>query len=522
MTDHLTYPPDPDQDVPEPYSIFDSLSNQDDMFSYSQFSTDSYNVDNLIKVITLDIPDEFRKLLMPVENVDDKVIESMNQTLDITHLRYLGGNRCLDLVRRLDLEEYLAALTVSPLWKTGLLEAQHYPTDNSKCHELLRVNLAQTYLDPSRIFTFVTMMYNNVNLNSRLPDTARSTFMLAAIRGDLQIMRILKSKGAHLYYSDENGHNALHLAIRHKQSLVATWLIQNGYALDKQNIYGQTALHVCVSEWIKPSGSLQQASIAHMLIENGADYGIFDRQGDTPIHLAARHNDSFPLYMLMDDSGATGRKANLYGESLLHIAARAGHPVVLRMLLSKDCSLINLQDNFDATALHRSCWIGHLTNVLTLLDYENIDVNLQTLSGRSPLHHAAMDGNVQIIQALLNKNADVNLKDSDGLTPVQALLKTCRHRDSLLTLVRHGNLSEEDMKAANAYFKLRSTREYAMTPKVQTIFKSGSNALQTKEKLQILEAKNPRKRTVSMSSSSSDSLPGLLTDSDDGLDMVFL
>ena len=49
-----------------------------------------------------------------------------------------------------------------------------------------------------------------------------------------------------------------------------------------------------------------------------------------------------------------------------------------------------------------------------------------------------------------------------------------------------------------------------------------SYALQTKEKLQILEAKNPRKRTVSMSSSSSDSLPGLLTDSDDGLDMVFL
>ncbi|OVA14735.1 Acyl-CoA-binding protein [Macleaya cordata] len=68
-------------------------------------------------------------------------------------------------------------------------------------------------------------------------------------------------------------------------------------------------------------------------------------------------------------------------------------------------------------AIHASAREGEIDNLLKYLE-SGVSVNLKDSEGRSPLHWAVDRGHLNIVELLLSKNADVNAQDNEGQTPL--------------------------------------------------------------------------------------------------------
>ncbi|XP_017784755.1 PREDICTED: E3 ubiquitin-protein ligase MIB1 [Nicrophorus vespilloides] len=118
----------------------------------------------------------------------------------------------------------------------------------------------------------------------------------AALRGNPSAMKILLAKLPRPWIVDEkkdDGYTALHLAALNNHVEVAEQLVLNGKAnMDLQNVNLQTALHLAVER--------QHTQIVRLLVREGANLNIADKDGDTPLHEALRHHTLSQLRQLQD------------------------------------------------------------------------------------------------------------------------------------------------------------------------------------------------------------------------------
>ncbi|KAJ1389823.1 Ankyrin repeat [Sesbania bispinosa] len=118
--------------------------------------------------------------------------------------------------------------------------------------------------------------------------------------------------------------------------------------------------------------------------------------------------------------------------SLLHVAASSGHSQlwlgiyqVVKILLSADASagVINSADEEGWAPLHSAASIGSLEIVEALLS-KGADVNLKNDGGRTALHYAASKGWLKIAEILISHDAKINIKDKFGCTPLHRAAST--------------------------------------------------------------------------------------------------
>ncbi|KAJ8961590.1 hypothetical protein NQ314_005934 [Rhamnusium bicolor] len=109
-------------------------------------------------------------------------------------------------------------------------------------------------------------------------------------------MKILLAKLPRPWIVDEkkdDGYTALHLAALNNHVEVAEQLVLHGKAnMDLQNVNLQTALHLAVER--------QHTQIVRLLVREGANLNIADKDGDTPLHEALRHHTLSQLRQLQD------------------------------------------------------------------------------------------------------------------------------------------------------------------------------------------------------------------------------
>jgi ankyrin repeat protein len=125
-------------------------------------------------------------------------------------------------------------------------------------------------------------------------------------------------------------------------------------------------------------------SLALRLIQNGTLADVRDRNGRTPLMIAAAFGNVAVAEALLAGGADPKARDRLYGDTAFHFAALAGQIEVARLLVSS-----------------------------------GIDIDARANMGETPLHYAALYNHRKMIAFLIERGADIDAVDGMALTPLQ-------------------------------------------------------------------------------------------------------
>jgi ankyrin repeat protein len=285
----------------------------------------------------------------------------------------------------------------------------------------------------------------------------RKTLPLNALAGVLATLPILTAAPEGLLAD---------AAMRGEKQAVRSLLDQHA-AVNLAQADGTTALHWAVRQ--------NNADMASMLIEAGADVKAVNRYGITPIHLAAVNGNARLIEMLLD-AGVSANSATPGGESALMSAARTGKVDAAKLLLDRGAEVNAKDSTHGQTALMWAVIENHAEMVKLLLARGaevNAHTNVRMIKGEytparaggasgngivrqralptaeggmTPLLFAVRDGNKEMTRLLLDAGADISQASANKTTPL--IISLLNGQTALaLELLNRG----ADPNAADAY-----------------------------------------------------------------------
>ena len=122
---------------------------------------------------------------------------------------------------------------------------------------------------------------------------------------------------------------------------------------------------------------------------------------------------------------------NSKGKTALHLAVEDNDVYSVTKLLAVPGVDVNIEDwRGHYRPLNRAAKLGRIDCIKKLLAAPGVEINAKNSSHQTALHLAAVNGNVEIVKALLDNGVDVNTKDEDGNTALRvAVCNFIRHYD---------------------------------------------------------------------------------------------
>ena len=234
----------------------------------------------------------------------------------------------------------------------------------------------------------------------------------AAARGQLEMATTLLSNGADINGVNESDQTALHAAAAEGHLPMVRLLTEHPKQKIKKDHLSPshgTALHVVSRAGFENIGLL--------LLENGADPSISDRNLRTTLHEAAKAG-LFRLVreiLSVDDTFVNAQDND--GNTALHHAAISGHPAIARILIDHNID-VSIADKYDAQALFRAAGCQHPEVVRVLLEDGEADPNATDCFQQTALHGPAEGDDVSVQRYLIRAGANVNAIGAMHRTPL--------------------------------------------------------------------------------------------------------
>ena len=266
--------------------------------------------------------------------------------------------------------------------------------------------------------------------------------MFEAIRNDnIKELKSLLEQKVDPNSVDEDGDHLLLYAALYSSLDCMQLLIEQGSNVNAKNKIDETALMWSVHDLAKMK----------LLIEHGADVNAKAKTGNTPLLIASIGHGKYDAIKLLIDKGANVLAVNNRKENALVRAALFGDTATISLLLGKGLdinaftldsttALINAVLNANKPVIFQLLEKGADADVLSFFgltplsfaviftDAEAVrailkktkKVNAMDVGGNSVLMYAGYNehDDVEMIQALLDNGADVNIKAKDGATPL--------------------------------------------------------------------------------------------------------
>jgi len=137
-----------------------------------------------------------------------------------------------------------------------------------------------------------------------------------------------------------------------------------------------------------------------LLLSRGTDVNAMDKNGMTPLHVAAFgfNNDITELLLA---KGADVNARNKDGMTPLHIAGFWSSRAKVEMLINKGAN-VNAKDNKEKIPLHYTALEGY-AGIADVLLSKGSDINAVDKELRTPLHYASR-GSIDIAELLLSNS----------------------------------------------------------------------------------------------------------------------
>ena len=248
----------------------------------------------------------------------------------------------------------------------------------------------------------------------------------AAAGGFKDVVEFLLSQGAEVDAEDhEYRRTPLVQAAPAGHIAIVELLLRNHATIDAKNKFKRTAL--------SQAAVTGHVAIVKLLLEKGAMAENKDIYGQTPLWEASLRGHSEVVALLLQEGAIVDMK-NTFGCPLLTQTVRNNRIAVVKLLLERGAFIEIRDDASDETPLCVAAKEGNLDMVNLLLEHGAV-VNFKALSGYTPLMCAAEWGRTAVVKLLLEKGAAVD-NDPTGCTPLW-LAKTKGHTDVVEVLVKH-------------------------------------------------------------------------------------
>ena len=226
--------------------------------------------------------------------------------------------------------------------------------------------------------------------------------------------------------------HAMLLANRGRRDLskVSDWINRSGN-INKPDDFNRYPIHL-ISSTLPQYTSGQTLSLIQLLVEKGADVNVADVSGNTPLHMAAEMGNE-PLANFLLDHGANAKVKNHIGDTPLHSAGRKRIGIknlsLVKRLISKGVNIDQLNGRSEPAILI-SARNGNQGLVQSLID-AGANVDGKDSDGLTLLH---FDIDTQLVEILLKKGLDVNAKSNYRKTP----LHNTTSLENAELLIEHG------------------------------------------------------------------------------------
>ncbi|RXM45024.1 ankyrin repeat domain-containing protein [Flavobacterium sp. YO64] len=231
-----------------------------------------------------------------------------------------------------------------------------------------------------------------------------------------------------------------------------------------ENKSGENVLHFL-------AGKPNQTEIVKYFLSKGADANKANKEGTTPLMIAASAKDTSVLELLLPLAKNVNSQ-NLKGESALTFAVRSGTPEAVSLLLSKGADVNvtdkdgnNLgvylvqsyrpagrdreagpkQDPFDAKA--------------KLLQDKGLNLAAAQKDGNTLYHLAIPKNDISLLKKITDLKVDVNAKNKDGLTALHRAAMVAKDDSILKYLVSAGAKKEVTTEFDESAYALAKENE---------------------------------------------------------------
>lgn len=251
-------------------------------------------------------------------------------------------------------------------------------------------------------------------------------------RGYTYIVRILLEEGAHPSPVNKDGCTPLHYAAEEGYSDIVRLLLDGNASTNVRNKVADTPLHLAVNR-----GNVDNII---MLLNNGANVNFDDQYGGTPLHSATSQGRADIVKLLLEKRGNPNSQ-NDQGDTPLHLSVRDENRTdIFEMLVEKGAEL-SLSNRIGLTPLHYVAFKGRLDMVKTRLERDVCEK-----IGHSLLFCAVIGGHADFIRGLLEKGANINDSDENGVTPLHCAVIKENVDFTALLLEKGARVNAQDIR----------------------------------------------------------------------------
>ncbi|MBA3536995.1 MAG: ankyrin repeat domain-containing protein [Tatlockia sp.] len=224
-----------------------------------------------------------------------------------------------------------------------------------------------------------------------------------------EIVKLLIDKGANVNHKGDHCFTPLHLAAQEGHTAIVQLLIDNKADLTAQTGDKSTALHMAIAK--------EHTDIAQLLIVKGSTIDARNQNNCTPLYLAIRSGKLSAVKLLID-KGADINALSTANQSLLYASLVLGYEEIAQWLLDKGIKVVDVQETSTMLApLHLAAQKNYITVAKALLD-KGADINIKDIKGKTPLHLAIENNHLVMAKLLITQGAHINAKDNDNCTPL--------------------------------------------------------------------------------------------------------
>eukprot|EP01124_Arcella_intermedia_P002921 TRINITY_DN11598_c0_g1_i1.p1 TRINITY_DN11598_c0_g1~~TRINITY_DN11598_c0_g1_i1.p1 ORF type:complete len:1146 (-),score=287.23 TRINITY_DN11598_c0_g1_i1:3-3440(-) len=245
-----------------------------------------------------------------------------------------------------------------------------------------------------------------------LKKTSNSIFPLACVSGYFDVVTFLMERFPNIVtLTYKRGRTALHYASKGSNySMVKVFIEKYRNLINVTDNYGNSPLHLACKFSTDPR-------IISLLLESKANLEAMNKNEQTPMHCAAKYCNMEALILLIKEG------ANVNAIDIEH---REDEISSEEDENSTDSFCKDEYNSFETSPLHYAIQgftktppidsSRRLTTILLLLD-SNANVNQTDEKGNTPLLFAAQK-DIDIVQVLISRRADVNLQNKAGESPL--------------------------------------------------------------------------------------------------------